>query len=198
MQLGKRPVDPDRDLTRVQSTDQDAQHARRQHDHCGRPEAQDWGVPHQGAREWFNQDGTSLHCEGTWLVVGTHKADEKAGTSAIKISDELISDAINAVDPKGLLTLRRAATSRILNLHESNAVMLELPPAKQRLDFRGAALMTTMRPSPRSACRTTTRSRSSLSAAQPDKLRIVRAPAPERRPPGKKSKAAGDGGKKKK
>ena len=150
----------------------------------------------KGRHEWWSEDGLRhTVCEGfTWLVVSSTKADPKADLSAVRIGDELCSDRnIESIDrKKGILVLRRVETGRVLKLVEANAILLELPPEKQRLNFHGMQLgadestlgeLGVQQDDPIEL--------EFLSPVTPNQLKIIRAPAPA-----KKAKAAGGGGKK--
>ena len=187
-QLCSRPADPGRELHRVRITSTLLKTRQLHVDRTTTVLELKWRIEkalRQCEHVWWSKDGVRTNCEGMTYIAGcTLKDDPKAGTSAIRQGGELISDySAAAVDrKKGLLTLRRAANGRLVNLHESSASMLELPPHLQRLDVHGCAM------ADESATLWSFGVRHDdhiqlefLNPVMPEKLKIVRAPAPEKK-----------------
>jgi len=95
----------------------------------------------KGDHEWYDTEGNCKRMRGcTLLASATLKADEKAGTSAVKLGDELIYEGNFDGTKKTALNLRRADSGWPLVVNDNNLLLLELPPAKQKLYFIGRLL----------------------------------------------------------
>ena len=202
-QLCTRPVDPDRELHRVRVTSTLLKTKQVNVDRTTTVDELKRRIEkalRQSEHEWWSKEGVRTSCEGMTYIAGcTLKDDPKAGTSAIRQGEELISDysAASVDRKKGLLILRRAGNGRVVNIHESSASMLELPPHVQRLDFHGCAMADEAATLWSCGVRHDDHIQLEfLNPVMPEKLKIVRAPAPERK--AKKGDKAKGGAKKKK
>eukprot|EP00908_Phaeocystis_cordata_P003260 Transcript_13552.p1 GENE.Transcript_13552~~Transcript_13552.p1 ORF type:complete len:354 (-),score=135.97 Transcript_13552:172-1233(-) len=200
MRLGMRRPDPDRELNRVRITNSLLQ--TRQFPVEPTTTVLDLKQKieescHKYAHEWVSEDGLHVtRCEGcTWLIVGTVKRDDKADLGGVKIGDEFVSDRhVEALDrKKGVLVVRRVKSGRVVKVAEANAAILDLPPDKQRLNFQGRNLtkddLTLWELGVRQDDQIELEF---LSPVQPEKLKILRAPAPEKG--AKKGRSAGGKG----
>lgn len=147
----------------------------------------------KGEHEWWGADGTRTRLTGTTLLATTTlPADEKQETDAIMLGQELLIENKGQLGGgKGALSLRRVSDGRHLQAVESSVMLLDLPPAKMRLQWMGRALADD---EVLYALGVRTDDAIDLefeSPTTPNELVVMRSPAPEK-------KAKKDGGKKKK
>ena len=149
----------------------------------------------KGEHEWWAADGTCTRLTGTTiLATATLAADPKQETDAITLGQELLIENKGQLGGgKGTLSLRRVADGRLLQAVESSVTLLQLDPAKMKLQWMGRALADD---EVLYALGVRTDDAIDLefeSPVTPNELIVMRSPAPE-----KKAKKDGGGGKKKK
>jgi hypothetical protein len=152
-----------------------------------------------GEHTWFTKEGFCIRKSGATVVaVANAKADDKAGTSALRMGDELLADV------KALRNAKAAAcpcfkvsNGRPVSVLEAQVVELALPPEKIWISWCGLTL-----PDDEVLFNAGVRTDDELlleflSPATPPVLQILRLPSKEKG--GKKGKGGkGKGGKKKK
>jgi len=92
--------------------------------------------------EWFDHEGTCKRVRGaTYLAVASVSADEKQGTAALKLGEELIFPASGGDKKGNVITVRRADKGTQINVLESSVLALDLPPQKQKLLWMGKTML---------------------------------------------------------
>jgi len=147
--------------------------------------------------EWYDLEGICSRMRGsTYVAVAEAKEDDKTGTAALFLGEEVIGMGGGGDGKKGgALTVRRAEKGTQCDVLEGNLVLLDLTPPKQKLIWRGQPMedqQTLWDLGVRTDDEITLEFES---PAMPQVLQIMRAPAPEKPP--KKEKGE-KGGKKKK
>ena len=149
----------------------------------------------KGEHEWWAADGTCVRMTGsTILATATLPADPKQETDAVTLGQELlIENKAQLGGGKGAISLRRVSDGRPLQAVESSVVLLDVPPAKMRLQWMGRALGDEEVLYDLGVRTDDAIDLEFESPVTPNELTVMRSPAPE-----KKAKKDGGGGKKKK
>lgn len=154
----------------------------------------------KGEHEWYDLEGQVTRVRGaTLLAVAAVAADERAGTASLRQGEEVIG--LSTGDgKKGGYTVRRAATGKAVVVTESNLALLELPPARQTLLFRGRRLGDAEVLLAAGVQHDDELALEFESPVMPAPLALLRAPAPPKKEKGAKGakEGKGGGGKKKK
>ena len=145
---------------------------------------------------WYTADGfLQRRVGGTVLVNASAKADAKLGTSVVRLGDELlVEDIARLGGGKGPLSAFRVLSGRPVVVEERHLVVLELPPQKQNISFRGRVLQQGEQLWGAGVRNDDTIMLEFASPVMPRALQILRAPPVEKARRGKAKK--GDGEKK--
>jgi len=149
-----------------------------------------------GEYKWFSREGLLTRRSGcTLLASKSAKADEKKGTSTVRVGDELLVDSLKTVEAgKGVVTCYRLTNGRPMIVETTGVVPLVLAPDQIWVSWCGltlsdSAILYGM------GCRTDdTIELEFASPCMPKPLQVLRVPAPEK----KKGKGGKKGGGKKK
>ena len=94
----------------------------------------------RGEHEWYDNKtgGATSACGATVLTMAKEAADEKLGTSTMKVGEQLVLTTPFAGEGKGKpINAIRTRTGKPVVVMDSNIVLLTLPPEKQRLWIGG-------------------------------------------------------------
>jgi len=146
--------------------------------------------------EWYDLEGTCSRMRGsTFVAVAEAQDDERTATAALFLGEEVIGVSAGGDGKKGgPLSVRRAEKGTQCDVLETNLVLLDLPPPKQKLLWKGSPMAEHEVLWDLGVRTDDEVSLEFESPAMPQVLQIMRAPVPEKPP--KKDK--GDKGKKKK
>jgi len=151
----------------------------------------------RGEHEWFGKKGErSTACGTTVFVNAALKADEKAGTEAFGLGEELVTTAPLVGEGKGKpISVFRVRKGKPAMVGDSSVALLDLPPEKQRLSFRAQTIEDSQRLWDVGVRHDDVICLEFESPTMPQKLQLVRAPD---KPKDKKKGGKKGGGKKKK
>jgi len=149
-----------------------------------------------GEYKWFSREGLLTRRSGcTLLASESAKADEKKGTSTVRVGDELLAESLKTVEAsKGAVTCYRLTNGKPMAVETTGVVPLVLAPDQIWVSWCGltlsdSAILYDM------GCRTDdTIELEFASPCMPKQLQVLRVPAPEK----KKGKGGKKGGGKKK